>query len=388
MKVDPVFRDGTPPDVEIRVASKMIQGEIVDLRNVRVPVASLSVSGFPEPMNVEGGWFTWDKVVDGWMTVHATARGLNGFDSSPFRKIHVSGGWVDPGFLSLEIRPTYVLHGRAVLPSGEPAAGARIRIVSSPFYEIRTTPADGRFQMTIRGGGENACLLVVDSSKAARLVPVPASETEQDVPVAVAPGTLSLEFTPRGERRIGTLVANGCKLSWVQFSRTPADRLRLHGHGDEVDVPGVRGGVCDLRARAVGLRRGRRDPARRVRVGNARAGRNPRPATQSLSAQIARRVRYPRRLMALSDVRLSAQAAFVARRLLAEKMVKASSVADVRHALEAALLEDRDRERALDEEVKRILEKNAATIRGANVDYAEMFRKAKRMLAEKKKIPL
>ena len=92
--------------------------------------------------------------------------------------------------------------------------------------------------------------------------------------------------------------------------------------------------------------------------------------------------------MALSDVRLSAQAAFVARRLLAEKMVKASSAADVRHALEAALLEDRDRERALDEEVKRILEKNAATIRGANVDYAEMFRKAKRMLAEKKKIPL
>jgi hypothetical protein len=91
--------------------------------------------------------------------------------------------------------------------------------------------------------------------------------------------------------------------------------------------------------------------------------------------------------MALSDVRLSAQAAFVARRVLSERLV-AASAADVRHALEAALLEDRDRERALDEEVKRILEKNAATIRGANVDYAEMFRKAKRMLAEKKKIPL
>ena len=38
--------------------------------------------------------------------------------------------------------------------------------------------------------------------------------------------------------------------------------------------------------------------------------------------------------------------------------------------------------------MKKLLEKNAATIRGANVDYAEMFRKAKRMLAEKKKIPL
>jgi hypothetical protein len=221
VKVDPVFRDGTPPDVVIRVVSKRIQGEIVDLKNAPLPVASLSVSGFQEPMKVEGGWFTWDKVVDGWMTVHATARGSNGFDSSPFRTIRVSGGWVDPGFLSLEIRPTYVLKGRAVLASGEPAAGARIRRLSSPFYEIRTTPADGRFQMTIRGGGENACLLVVDPSKAARLVPVPASETEHDVPVALSPGTLSLEFTPRGERRIGTIVTNGCKLSWFQLRDIP-----------------------------------------------------------------------------------------------------------------------------------------------------------------------
>ena len=92
--------------------------------------------------------------------------------------------------------------------------------------------------------------------------------------------------------------------------------------------------------------------------------------------------------MALSDARLSAQAAFVARRLLSQGLVAAASPADVRRALEAALLEDRNRERALDEEVKKILEKNAATIRGANVDYAEMFRKAKRMLADKKKIPL
>ncbi|HEX5855798.1 MAG TPA: DUF507 family protein [Thermoanaerobaculia bacterium] len=92
--------------------------------------------------------------------------------------------------------------------------------------------------------------------------------------------------------------------------------------------------------------------------------------------------------MALSDARLAAQAAFVARRLLAEGLVKSTFTAAVRHALEAALAEDRARERALDEEVKKLLEKNAATIRGANVDYAEMFRKAKRMLAEKKKIPL
>src|SRR5512140_306610 len=79
----------------------------------------------------------------------------------------------------------------------------------------------------------------------------------------------------------------------------------------------------------------------------------------------ARRARGPRvrswvilpQLMALSDVRLSAQAAFVARRLLSEGLVKAASAAELRHALEAALAEDRDRERALDEEVKRLLEK-------------------------------
>ncbi|MEO8055291.1 MAG: hypothetical protein ABI768_09060 [Acidobacteriota bacterium] len=182
-------------------------------RATPVPVASLSVSGFQEPLKVEGGWFTWDKVVDGWMSVYASVAGPGRFDQSPRRAVRVSGGWVDPGFITLEIRPTYVLKGRAVLPTGEPAAGARIRSLSSTFYENLRTPADGRFQMTVRGGGENACLLVVDRLKAARIVPVPASQSEQDVPVAVSPGTLSLEFTPRGERRIGALVANGCTLS-------------------------------------------------------------------------------------------------------------------------------------------------------------------------------
>ena len=223
VKVDPVFRDGTPPDVELRVVSKVIQGEIVDLKNVPVPVASLSVlgGGNSDSLKVEGGWFTWDRVVDGWMSVYATVAAQGRFDQSPRRRVRVSGGWVDPGFISLEIRPTYVLKGRAVLGSGEPAANVRIRQLSSSFYENLRTPAGGRFQTTVRGGGESACLLVVDPSKAARLVPVPASESEQDVPVAASPGTISLEFTPRGERRIGALVANGCKLSWFEFRAIP-----------------------------------------------------------------------------------------------------------------------------------------------------------------------
>jgi hypothetical protein len=92
--------------------------------------------------------------------------------------------------------------------------------------------------------------------------------------------------------------------------------------------------------------------------------------------------------MALSDARLRAQAAFVARRLLAEGLVKTVAAGDLRRSLETVLVFDRERERQLDVEVKALLQKNAPAIRGQNVDYAEMFRKAKRMLAEKKKIPL
>jgi hypothetical protein len=92
--------------------------------------------------------------------------------------------------------------------------------------------------------------------------------------------------------------------------------------------------------------------------------------------------------MALSDSRIRAQAAFVARRLLAEGLVKTASPGELRRGLEAALAFDRDRERALDDEVKALLAKNASAIRGQDVDFAEMFRKAKRMLAERKKIPL
>ena len=92
--------------------------------------------------------------------------------------------------------------------------------------------------------------------------------------------------------------------------------------------------------------------------------------------------------MALSDTRIRAQAAFVARRLLVEGLARSAAPADLRRAIETVLVFDRDRERQLDDEVKAVLQKNAAALRSQNVDYAEMFRKAKRMLAEKKKIPL
>jgi hypothetical protein len=93
--------------------------------------------------------------------------------------------------------------------------------------------------------------------------------------------------------------------------------------------------------------------------------------------------------MSLADTRLATQAAFVARRLLADGCVKAAAPAELRRAVEAVLHFDRDRERQLDEEVQRILMQNASAIRSAgDIDHAEMFRKAKKMLAEKKKIPL
>ena len=92
--------------------------------------------------------------------------------------------------------------------------------------------------------------------------------------------------------------------------------------------------------------------------------------------------------MSLSDTRLSAQAAYVARRLLAYEVARAASAGELRRAVEAVLAADRDRERALDREVEALLRANSQTIKAAGADYAEMFRKAKKMLAAKKKIPL
>ncbi len=97
---------------------------------------------------------------------------------------------------------------------------------------------------------------------------------------------------------------------------------------------------------------------------------------------------YPSPSMSLSENRLLAQAAFIARRLVADKVAKAPSVADLRRTVEVALVADRDRERALDREVEALLRANSQSIKAAGADYAEMFRKAKKMLAAKKKIPL
>ncbi|MCL4810084.1 MAG: DUF507 family protein [Thermoanaerobaculia bacterium] len=92
--------------------------------------------------------------------------------------------------------------------------------------------------------------------------------------------------------------------------------------------------------------------------------------------------------MAAPDARLAACAAFVARRLLDSGLVKAKSPADVRRVVEGALVFDRDRERQLEADVEKLLRDHGAARLGADVDYSEMFRKAKRLLAEKKKIPL
>lgn len=92
--------------------------------------------------------------------------------------------------------------------------------------------------------------------------------------------------------------------------------------------------------------------------------------------------------MALSDTRLKASSAFVARRLLSEGLVRGAPAGALRRVVEAVLLADRERERELDREVDALLRKNAPAIRSTGADQAEMFRKAKRMLAQKKGIPL
>ncbi len=78
----------------------------------------------------------------------------------------------------------------------------------------------------------------------------------------------------------------------------------------------------------------------------------------------------------------------MARRLIDSGHVRTKAPADVRRVVEAALAFDRDRERQLEAEVEKLLRAHGAASLGADIDYAEMFRKAKRLLAEKKKIPL
>ncbi len=85
---------------------------------------------------------------------------------------------------------------------------------------------------------------------------------------------------------------------------------------------------------------------------------------------------------------MAAHAAFVVRRLVSEDLLEIKNLAEGRRAVEAVLVADKERERELDREVEALLRANARTIQTAGADYAEMFKKAKRMLAAKKKIPL
>ena len=68
-------------------------------------------------------------------------------------------------------------------------------------------------------------------------------------------------------------------------------------------------------------------------------------------------------------------------------MVKAQAVADLRRTVEAGLVADRDRERALDREVEALLRANRQSIQAAGADYSEMFRKAKKMLRPGRRSP-
>jgi hypothetical protein len=92
--------------------------------------------------------------------------------------------------------------------------------------------------------------------------------------------------------------------------------------------------------------------------------------------------------MARLEKRFAAEAAYLVRNLISEGLLEALARAEARRSVEASLGEDRERERELDREVDALLRLNAQAIRTSGADYAEMFRKAKKMLAAKKKIPL
>ena len=167
VRVDPPARDGSPPEVEVRLTSRSLEGEIVDENGSLLPTRAYlnfnrTTGGedfFQE--RVEGGTFLFERFVPGAYYVSA---GVRGGDSEDVFFTVAEGGTVDPGFVSLVIHPRNALRGRVVSPSGAGIAGAGVNVVN-PVGGGRTTPvradADGRFAVDVPGGASDVCLVVV-----------------------------------------------------------------------------------------------------------------------------------------------------------------------------------------------------------------------------------
>ncbi len=92
--------------------------------------------------------------------------------------------------------------------------------------------------------------------------------------------------------------------------------------------------------------------------------------------------------MGLSDLRKEFIAVRTARGLATRKLFEERASGALRQAVLAALADEADRERTLDDEARRMMEAARNEIASGRVDGQELFRRIRRKLAEQRGIVL
>jgi hypothetical protein len=92
--------------------------------------------------------------------------------------------------------------------------------------------------------------------------------------------------------------------------------------------------------------------------------------------------------MGLSDTKKEFVAVRTARGIAGRKLFDEKAPGALRAAVLAALAEEADKERTLDEEARRMLEAARSEIASGRVDGQELFRRIRRKLAEQRGIVL
>ncbi|MGH9364717.1 MAG: DUF507 family protein [Thermoanaerobaculia bacterium] len=92
--------------------------------------------------------------------------------------------------------------------------------------------------------------------------------------------------------------------------------------------------------------------------------------------------------MSLSDTRKEFIAVRAARGIAARKLFEERAPGALRNAVVAALADEMERERTLDEEARRMMEAARNEIASGQVDGQELFRRIRRKLAEQRGIVL
>jgi hypothetical protein len=182
-------------NVEIRLPSDALEGEILDKEGNKVPkvllTAARRLSTEVIQKDVDGGTFRLEGLADGDYEVRAEAARMN----SEEYVVTVSEHEVDPGFLQIILRPQRAVRGRITSPSGSGAIGGAVQRLSpgavpGMLGAPTSADADGRFSAYVSEALQEVCLAVFAPGFATRVVRLPVQDEEQQIPVVQDGGTL------------------------------------------------------------------------------------------------------------------------------------------------------------------------------------------------------